>query len=78
LGRRAAVIYNRIVTASMNDIDPQAWLADVLARIAEYPVHRLDCFPGIGATETSKSIRHRLHSSQLVLRSAPSHGGRVG
>jgi hypothetical protein len=26
----------------MNDIDPQAWLADVLARIAEHPVQRLD------------------------------------
>jgi transposase len=26
----------------MNDVDPQAWLADVLARIAEYPVQRLD------------------------------------
>ena len=30
------------VTAKMNDVDPQAWLADVLARIAEHPVHRLD------------------------------------
>jgi len=26
----------------MNDVDPQGWLADVLARIAEYPVHRID------------------------------------
>jgi transposase len=31
-----------IVTAKMNDVDPQAWLADVLARIAEHPVQRLD------------------------------------
>ena len=33
-----------IVTAKLNDIDPQAWLADVLARIAELPhtrVHEL-------------------------------------
>ena len=30
----------RIVTAKLNDIDPQAWLADVLARIAEIPQHR--------------------------------------
>ncbi len=29
-------------TAKMNDIDPQAWLADVLARIAEHPVQKLD------------------------------------
>jgi hypothetical protein len=26
----------------MNDVDPQAWLADVLRRIAEHPVRRLD------------------------------------
>ena len=26
----------------MNNIDPQAWLADVLARIASHPVSRLD------------------------------------
>jgi hypothetical protein len=26
----------------MNDIDPQAWLSDVLARIADHPVSKLD------------------------------------
>jgi transposase len=31
-----------IVTAKMNRVDPQAWLADVLARIATHPAHRLD------------------------------------
>jgi hypothetical protein len=41
-GERAAVMYSLIVTAKMNDIDPQAWLADVLARIAEHPVQQLD------------------------------------
>jgi hypothetical protein len=41
-GERAAVMYSLIVTAKMNNIDPQAWLADVLARIAEHPVQRLD------------------------------------
>ena len=39
---RAATMYSLIVTAKMNDVDPQAWLADVLARIADHPVHRLD------------------------------------
>jgi len=28
----------------MNDIDPQAWLADIPARIADHPVHRLEEF----------------------------------
>jgi len=41
-GMRAAAMYSLIVTAKMNDIDPQAWLADVLARIAEHPASRLD------------------------------------
>jgi transposase len=41
-GERAAVIYSLIVTAKLNDVDPQAWLADVLARIADHPLRRLD------------------------------------
>ena len=41
-GECAAVMYSLIVTAKMNDVDPQAWLTDVLARIAEYPVQSLD------------------------------------
>ncbi|MGI4954172.1 MAG: IS66 family transposase [Janthinobacterium lividum] len=41
-GQRAAVMYSLIVTAKMNGVDPQAWLADVLARIADHPAHRLD------------------------------------
>ena len=41
-GRRAAAMYSLIVTAKMNDVDPQAWLADVLARIADHPANRLD------------------------------------
>jgi hypothetical protein len=41
-GQRAAAMYSLIVTAKMNDIDPQAWLADVLARIAGHPSHQLD------------------------------------
>lgn len=41
-GERAAVIYTLIGTAKLNDVDPQAWLADVLARIADNPASRLD------------------------------------
>ena len=32
-GDRAAFMYSLVVTAKMNDIDPQAWLADVLGRL---------------------------------------------
>jgi transposase len=41
-GRRAAIMYSLIVTAKMNDIDPQAWLADVLSRIADHPAHKIE------------------------------------
>jgi len=40
-GRRAAVMYTLIETAKLNGADPKAWLADVLARIADHPAHRL-------------------------------------
>ena len=40
-GERAAFMYTLIVTAKLNDIDPQAWLADTLARIAETPQNQL-------------------------------------
>ena len=36
------MMYSLIVTAKMNHVDPQAWLADVLSRIAAHPMHRLD------------------------------------
>lgn len=35
-------MYSLIVTCKLNDVDPQAWLADVLARIADHPVQQLD------------------------------------
>ena len=41
-GERAAFMYGLIATAKLNDVDPQAWLADVLARIAGTPASRLD------------------------------------
>jgi len=41
-GERAARMYSLIVTAKLNDVDPQAWLADVLARIAEHPIQQID------------------------------------
>jgi hypothetical protein len=41
-GQRAAKMYSLIVTGRMNDADPQAWLADVLARIAGHPIQRIN------------------------------------
>jgi transposase len=41
-GQRAAVMYSMIVSAKMNDVNPQAWLAHVLASIAQHKANRLD------------------------------------
>jgi hypothetical protein len=40
-GQRAAVLYTLIQTARLNDVDSQAWLADVLAQIADFPIGKL-------------------------------------
>jgi transposase len=41
-GRRAAAIYTLIETAKLNDVDPRAWLTDVLARLQDHPAKRID------------------------------------
>ena len=40
-GVRAAAMYTLIGTAKLNDVDPQAWLADVLDLIVDLPQTRL-------------------------------------
>ena len=40
-GRRAAAIYTLIETAKLNDRDPQAWLADMLARLPDHPARQI-------------------------------------
>ncbi len=41
-GERAAVIYSMVATCKLSGVDPHAWLADILARIAGHPAGRLD------------------------------------
>ncbi|MBU1210530.1 MAG: transposase, partial [Alphaproteobacteria bacterium] len=41
-GHRAAAIYTLIETAKLNDVDPRAWLADVLSRLADHPMNRIE------------------------------------
>jgi transposase len=43
-GRRAAIVYTLIETARLNELDPEAWLTDVIRRIADQPINRLDEF----------------------------------
>jgi hypothetical protein len=41
-GRAAAIVYTLIETAKLNGVDPQAWLADTLARIPDYKITRIN------------------------------------
>jgi transposase len=56
-GNRAVAVYTLIETCKMNDVDPQAWLADVLARLPDHPVNRVaDLLPwNWKATQQSKA-----------------------
>ena len=57
-GRRAAAMYSLIVTAKLNDVDPHAWLADVIGRINDIPLSRLpDLLPW-----NWKNTRHANHT----------------
>ena len=41
-GHRAAIIHTLIETARLNDVDPEAWLGDVISRIADHPNTKID------------------------------------
>src|SRR5205814_6753841 len=54
---RATSMLMLIETAKLNGIDPQAWLADALRRIADHPVSRLNqLLAGIGKTAPIKLL----------------------
>lgn len=40
-GQRAAAVYSLIATCKLNNVDPRAWLADVLANLPDHPAHRI-------------------------------------
>ena len=67
-------MYSLIVTPKLNDIDPQAWLADVLARIAEHPVQSsTNSCPGTGRRiRCAVNWRHDRSIARLKSRSATS------
>ena len=41
-GRSAGIAYTLIETAKLNGVDPQAWLTDILSRIADHKINRID------------------------------------
>jgi transposase len=52
---RAAIMYTLIQTAKLNDVDPQAWLSDVLGRIADTPQSQLaEQLPWIWSRRSAK------------------------
>ena len=56
-GRRAAAIHTLIETAKLNDVDPQAWLTDVLARLHDHsPSESTSSCPGIGSRCACKEM----------------------
>jgi hypothetical protein len=41
-GERAATLYSLIGTAKLNNLDPESYLRDVLSRIADHPINRIE------------------------------------
>jgi len=59
-GERAAILYSLIQSCRLNDVDPLAWLADVLTRIAELPQGRINELllgNGSGSRKNPTSLR---------------------
>ncbi|APG14902.1 hypothetical protein BKD09_41900 [Bradyrhizobium japonicum] len=55
---RAALMLTMITTCRLNDVDPRAWLADVLARIADLPLDRTP--PRLDITgESAETLKQR-------------------
>ena len=41
-GKTMAIAYTLVEAAKLNNVDPQAWLTDVLTRIADHKINRID------------------------------------
>jgi len=54
-GDRAAIFYTLIRSAKLNGLEPEAWLRDVLTRIGDHPINRLD---GLLPWNVARSATH--------------------
>src|SRR5258705_11848846 len=60
-GENAAAIYSLVGTAKLNGIDPESYLRNILFRIAEHPINRIEeLLPWNVAAETAA---HSLHAA---------------
>ena len=59
-------MYSLIITCKLNDIEPLAWIVDVLAGIADHPIQKLDGLcPGAGQRVWSVvNWRHERHDDR--------------
>jgi len=58
-GESAATIYSLIETAQLNGIDPERYLRNVLSRIAEHPINRIEeLLPWNLAPDLAEDSRH--------------------
>jgi transposase len=56
--RRAAAVCSLIETCKLNEVDPRAWLADVLAKLTDHPAHRIDeMMPGAWKARNDAAAR---------------------
>jgi transposase len=82
-GERAAAMYTLIATAKLNGVDPQAWLADILRRIADHPASQLPNYAyDLGATDSGMSFERlrelsKIHDRAALANADPDFSARI-
>jgi hypothetical protein len=69
-GKSAAIACTLVETAKLDGIDPQAWLTDVLGRIADHKITRLDVLRSnlVNSPSIAPARVRRSRNSHIVFR----------